>query len=124
MKFKSEHKLKFLTAPHLIAGAPTGLEKFEVGTCHGLWRQDKASIEVWAVINGSPGNGHMDDVMQWFLELARLQNVILAVMDISNLAFKNQLILKWGFQTTKANDRVIKFDFIKTKKKRNEKAGL
>ena len=115
VKFKSTHHLKFKTAPHIISGAPSGLEKFEIGSVHGLWRQGKAVVEIWAIINDKPGNGHMDDAIEWFVEIARLSGVILRVVEISSVTFRNQLIDKWGFTTTDVQSQLIKFDFLNEK---------
>lgn len=109
MKFKSSHKLKFRTAPHVIAGAPTGMEKFEIGTVHGLWVQSKMSIDIFACINDEPGNGHMDDVFEWFFEIARTGALAVRIVNVSSVTFRNQLIEKWKFAPTDDFDTLINF---------------
>ena len=115
IRFKSKNGLKFKTASHIIGGAPSGLEKFKVGSVHGLWRQGETVIEIWAIINDEPGNGHMDDAIEWFVEIARLSGVILRVVEISSVTFRNQLIDKWGFSTTDVQSQLIKYDFLNEK---------
>ena len=115
VKFKSTHHLKFKTGPHIVEGAPSGLEKFKIGSVHGLWREGETVIEIWAIINDEPGNGHMDDAIEWFVEIARLSSVILRVVEISSVTFRNQLIDKWGFATTDVQSQLIKYDFLNEK---------
>lgn len=120
MKFKSPHKLKFKTAPHLIGGAPTGMEKFIVGTCHGLWVQHNLSVDMWAVINEKPGNGHMDDVIEWFFQIAKAGNVPIRVMDISNKTFYDELVEKWKFLPTDHPNVLMRIDFVKPVKTKTD----
>lgn len=109
MKFKSSHKLKFFTAPHIVGGAPSGMEKFEIGTVHGLWVQSRMSIDIFACINDEPGNGHMDDVFEWFFEIAKEGALAVRIVNVSAVKFRNDLIEKWGFTPTDTFDTLVKF---------------
>ena len=70
---------------------------FKVGTCHGLvlFRQD--SIDLLAVINNEPGNGHFDDVMEWFHYACKVQKKNFRVVELFNQRLKWHLINKRGF---------------------------
>ena len=114
-RFKSKNALKFKTAPHVIGGAPTGMDRFEVGNVHGLWVQSPISIDVWSIINNEsePDADHIFDVLEWFIELARLAKVPLRILELKNMAFKAWLIDHWKFERTEMVDQVIKTDFLK-----------
>jgi len=122
MKFKSSHKLKFKTAPHVIAGAPTGMEKYEVGTVHGLWHQSSMSVDVFALINEKPGNGHVDDALEWFFAIAKEGALGVRVVNITAEAFRQTLINEWGFSETAERDTLVNF-YINQKKVIHEKKG-
>jgi len=107
MKFKSSHKLKFKTAPHIIGGATTGLERYEVGTVHGLWNQARLSVDIFALINTEPGNGHVDDALEWFFAIAKEGAVGVRIVNITAEGFRKTLIDEWGFSETKERDTLI-----------------
>lgn len=81
---------------------PTELEPgrkmagYKVGTCHGLVIFDDA-INLLAVINNEPGNGHFDDVMEWFHYACRIQKKDFRVIELFNQRLKWHLINKRGF---------------------------
>lgn len=125
MKFKSSHKLKFKTAPHIIGGAPTGLEKYEVGTVHGLWNKSSLSVDIFALINKTPGNGHVDDALEWFFAIAKEGALGVRIVNITAEAFRQTLIAEWGFSETKEPDTLVNLN-TKQKKinaKTSNKAG-
>lgn len=109
-KFRSTHGLKFKTMPHIIAGAFTGAERFEIGTVHGIWNVSTFSVDVFACINDEPGNGHMDDVFEWFFSIATERGLPVRVTNVSSEDFRQQLIDKWLFVPTKDHDTLIRFN--------------
>ena len=126
MKFKSSHKLKFKTAPHIIGGAVTGLDKYEVGTVHGLWNKSSLSVDIFALINKKPGNGHVDDAMEWFFAIAAEGAVGVRIVNITAEAFRQTLITEWGFSETNERDTLVNLNTKQKKinaKEASNKAG-
>lgn len=107
-KFESTHGLGFKGAPQIVSGEQTGLTKFEVGTCRGLYKITDIAVEIHAVINDEPGNGHMDDVFEWFEGIAKHGKVPLVVLGASP-EFKIELSQKRDFLNTNIPNRMIKF---------------
>jgi hypothetical protein len=70
---------------------------FRVGTCEGQWRQTPEAYEILSVINGNPGNGHFNDVLEWFAYACRCSNLPLRIRKFTNDEFKKHLIEKRGF---------------------------
>lgn len=114
MTFQSTHKLDFLTAAERpLRGLLPESEDwimFKVGTCHGLFRPTAEAYEILAVINTSPGNGHFDDVMEWFENSCRRDGKKLRIKEfIFNRRFKQHLIQKRGFAIGGKDDVVKTF---------------
>lgn len=114
--------MKFKTAPHIIGGADTGLEKYEVGTVHGLWNQSSMSVDVFALINKKPGNGHVDDALEWFFAIAKEGALGVRIVNITAEAFRQTLIKEWGFSETEERDTLVNFNLTQ-KKVIHEKNG-
>ena len=70
---------------------------FRVGTCDGQCRFTPEAIEVLSIVNGEPGNGHLEDVLEWFEYSCRRSGLPLRVLRFTNEAFKRHLIEKRGF---------------------------
>lgn len=90
------------------------IKVFRVGTCHGqfFWHHLPGFGDVLcllSVINDKPGNGHLDDVFQWFEGSARRALEPLLIMDFHNEAFKRHCIEKRGFKEVPGTDHVVKF---------------
>ena len=71
---------------------------FRVGTCHGQFRVTPEAYEVLSIFNDTPGNGHLEDVFEWFEFASRTTKIPLRVLRFSNAAFKKHLIDKRGFR--------------------------
>jgi hypothetical protein len=71
---------------------------FRVGTCHGQWRVMADAYEIISVINDAPGNGHFQDVLDWFEFAARRDGKTLRFMAILNDRFAQHLMAKRGFK--------------------------
>jgi hypothetical protein len=94
MEFKSTNNL-----PFEIAQWHDDYMRFRVGTCHGAWRTDKEgqSYQVLAIGNESPGNGHLQDVFDWFERSCKREGYSLVILEVWNEKFKQHLIEKRGF---------------------------
>ena len=60
---ETTHNLDFLQADNTLTGNPY----FKVGTCHGQYSvDDNGNYCIINVINEKKGNGHFNDVLEWF----------------------------------------------------------
>ncbi len=82
------------------------IQVFRIGTCHGQWQASPKSYDIISVINETPGNGHLQDVFDWFENSAKRDKKELHILEIMNPNFMNHLINKRGF--TGNNHRLIK----------------
>lgn len=99
------HKLDFEVAPWHHNDA---FKKFRVGTCEGLYICTPDLIGIVAVENTHSGNGHLNDVFEWF-EFSCIQNKIpLMVLEIMNERFGKHLIEKRGFTPIEGTSDLIK----------------
>jgi hypothetical protein len=101
---KTKHRLPFEACPW---DRNPAYMLFRVGTCEGQWFSTDVAYVILSVINSKPGNGHLDDVFQWFEFSCRRDGKALMVMELMNDGFKKHLITKRGF--TDVGDHVIKF---------------
>lgn len=81
---------------------------FKVGTCEGLWTSTSMTYDILAIDNSVPGNGHFEDVLQWFEHSCRRDKKNLRFLEIMNIKFKIHLISKRGFVPERKTDNVIK----------------
>lgn len=70
---------------------------YRVGTCTGQWRLTPEAYEILSVINDKPGNGHLDDLLEWFEYGCRRSNLPLRIRAFTNDGFKKHLLEKRGF---------------------------
>lgn len=89
--FKSTNNLGFEVAHHPLYMA------YRIGTCHGQWGVVNKCYYILSVINNSPGNGHLNDVFEWFEFACKRDNYNLMVLEIVNSQFYLHLITKKGF---------------------------
>ena len=94
MSFQSEHKLDFEVAKWIMGP----YMRFRIGTCHGLWGVTKTSYDILVIKNDVKGNGHLDDMFQWFENSCKRDNRDLKILEIWNSKFKTHLINKRGFK--------------------------
>lgn len=92
--FTTTHKLDFEVTAWIRS---EDFYKFRVGTCHGLWRATETTYDILAIYNDQSGNGHLDDVFQWFSASCRRDGRDLRIMEIMNEDFLRHLIEKRGF---------------------------
>lgn len=83
-----------------------GHKMFRIGTCDGQWGCTSDSYFILSVINKEAGNGHLNDVFEWFEYSCKRDNKNLLVLECMNNDFYNHLLNKRGFvslDTTKEN---------------------
>lgn len=99
------HRLDFESKPWNFHPS---IQCFKIGTCHGQWYVSGRIYTILTIINECPGNGHLDDVFQWFENSAKRDKYGLAVNEIMNERFYQHLVKKRGFRPL--NDQcVIKY---------------
>lgn len=114
MDLITTHKLDFEVAPwdFVFTSDPT-MKKFRVGTCHGLFGYDKTYYFILAIGNDQPGNGHFEDVLEWFYFSCKRDKKHLKIMQIMEERFYKHLIKKRGFVNsgtkTKSGLTVVKY---------------
>lgn len=84
------------------------IQLFRIGSCEGQWQFSGSSYDIIAVINNKPGNGHLDDVFEWFEYSCKRDGVHLRVMELMNDKFKTHLINKRGFKPVPKTNNLIK----------------
>ncbi len=92
--FTTVHNLPFTSCPW---HRDHDWNVFKIGTCEGQWRAFHGNYEILSIINNSPGNGHLEDVFQWFFHYCRRDGRGLRLLEIMNENFKKYLIEKRGF---------------------------
>lgn len=106
----TSHNLDFECAPwEPLPGFPNAenFTRFRIGTCEGLWTSTLQTYDILAITNSIPGNGHFEDVLQWFENSCKRDGKHLRFLEIMNKDFKNHLIQKRGFKS-QGLDNVIK----------------
>lgn len=99
--FKSTHNLPFMTAPWEYNVCPEiYIERFKVGTCQGIYQISAESYAIIAIDNKQPGNGHLNDVFEWFENGCKRDGKSLKVLELFNERFENHLKTKRGFTGT------------------------
>lgn len=94
--FETTHKLDFMACED--PKSRLGFHLFRIGTCHGQWRAEFDAYEILSIINDTPGNGHFEDVLQWFEFACRRDKKSLRFMAMLNDRFTQHLIEKRGFK--------------------------
>ena len=93
-EFKSTHNLEFLCAPWWTGD----FIQFKIGTCTGLWTSTPDAYQILAVTNDNSGNGHLQDVFDWFENSCKRDKRCLEILEVWNEKFKEHLISKRGFE--------------------------
>ena len=101
MEFQTSNNLPFEIAPsHYNIFNIKGLDEhvlFKVGTCNGQYGNTKDSYYILSVVNHQSGNGHLNDVFEWFEHSCKRDNKNLMVLECLNKQFYDHLIAKRGF---------------------------
>lgn len=72
--------------------------RFRVGTCNGLWASTDFSYDILAITNDQKGNGHFEDVLEWFYSSCIRDKKKLRILEVWNQDLKKHLIEKRGFK--------------------------
>jgi hypothetical protein len=99
-QFKTTHDLPFEVAdwqPLPGSTHASDFKRFRIGTCEGLWASTPTSYDILSVINNSPGNGHFNDVLEWFYSSCLRDRKKLRILEVWNPRLKKHLIEKRGF---------------------------
>lgn len=102
--FKRTHNLPFEIGDTYLT---PDVRRFRVGTCTGIYSCNGNSFIIIGVVNHHEGNGHLQDVFDWFENSCKREKVNLVVAEILNERFYKHLIDKRGF-TAIDNMNVIK----------------
>lgn len=112
---KTKHKLLFESAKweSFLANAilgnlfnREGWQIFRIGTVHGQWRATQAAYEILSFANDRPGNGHLDDVFEWFEYSCKRDGKDLVIREFWNDKFKQHCIKKRGFKLYNRDDLI------------------
>ena len=71
---------------------------FNVGTVVGRWRQVDKYYDLLFVYNSEPGNGHFDDVLEYFEHACKRDKLDLMFSEVWNKKFGKHLRKKRGFK--------------------------
>lgn len=85
-----------------------GLFEFKVGTVVGLWESTDFGYCIIAIFNKNQGNGHLDDMFQWFENSCHRDKKDFLIIDLVNEKFKNHLIEKKGFKKIPTTNSLFK----------------
>jgi hypothetical protein len=96
--FKSTHNLLFEAAESPYAILDSDHQMFRIGTCEGQWGYTTDSYYILSVTNKEQGNGHLDDVFEWFENSAKRDGRNLLVLECLNNKFYQHLLNKRGFK--------------------------
>ena len=105
--FKSTHNLEFLQGPRFMGSESPYL--FRIGTCHGLWYSKPDAHVLLAVVNDTKGNGHFDDVIEWFENSCKRDKLNFVIAEVWNKRLLKHLIEKRGFTAIEGTENVIKY---------------
>lgn len=87
---------KYIKMFNMDDDGPEWME-FRIGTCYGQWRCNPPYYQILCIINEDPGNGHLEDVFEWFYHSCRRDRMGLMIMDFFNDSFKDHCINARGF---------------------------
>ncbi len=90
---KTVHNLPFEVAPWINPD----FDRFRVGTVTGVWSSDPYYYNILGIDNSEKGNGHLEDVFQWFESSCKRDKKNFRILEVWNDDFKRHLIEKRGF---------------------------
>ena len=109
MSFKSLHNLEFLSAHWDNPFNLDGWQVFKIGTCHGQWISTATSYDILTVVNDNIGNGHFEDVLQWFENSCKRDKKDFRILEVWNTMLAKHLMSKRGFTCQKGDDYIKRF---------------
>jgi len=107
-EFKTTHELNFEVAdwdPNKtkigkflnLAMDTSAFLQFKVGTVYGLWTSTSDSYIILSIYNEEPGNGHFEDVLEWFYFSCVRDKKHLRIEELMNDDFVRHLREERGF---------------------------
>ena len=93
-EFSSTHNLPFEVADWPLSPK---WKVFRIGTITGLWGSTDTSYDILAIDNEDKGNGHLQDVFDWFKMKCIRDKRDLRFHELLNIRFENYL-LRNGFE--------------------------
>jgi len=103
---KTMHSLPFESRPWVC---DPSIQEFRIGTCKGQWNTGIGCYCIISIINDQPGNGHLDDVFQWFENSCKRDGYALKIFEFFNQPFYEHCIKKRGFQPIPGTKDLVKF---------------
>lgn len=110
---ETKHKLDFEARPWK-GGLVDGVVQYRIGTCTGLYEYNDEGISIIVIDNDKPGNGHLDDVFEWFEYAAREKKKRLWIRQFFNSLFQDHCIKKRGFTQSDKNPHDVYKDLTPT----------
>lgn len=98
----TEHRLDFLVVDWSpLPGMPVAndFKKYRVGSCDGLWQSTKTSYDILSIINSVKGNGHFNDVIQWFEYSCKRDRKDFRFLEVWNEELYKHLVTKRKFRS-------------------------
>lgn len=92
---QTKHNLDFFARPWY---RDENFAEFKIGTCNGLYTVDETTYSILAIENTCKGNGHFEDVIQWFEHSCRRDRKNLMFLEVWNDKFATHLSTKRGFE--------------------------
>jgi hypothetical protein len=102
-EFISTNKLDFGTAPFSSKIAQKPMKRFKIGTCIGLFGITQEGYEIHSINNIEQGNGHFEDVLEWFEYVCKRDSGSLIFTNVPTERFKKHL-KKRGYKDVGRND--------------------
>lgn len=103
---ETTHKLDFECARSPYSNSHM---MYRIGTVTGQWGYTADSYFIISFLNQNPGNGHLNDVFEWFEYSAKRDNKNLLILECMNERFYKHLISKRNFvKLDKTNKNCIK----------------
>ena len=110
--FESEHKLDFEVAEWIFPN----WKMFRIGTVEGLWNSTDKCYQILAISNSKPGNGHFNDVLQWFEHSCIRDHKDLRICEVWNMRLASHLVGKEGFIYEDKNNLIKIYGKVPCKK--------
>jgi len=73
------------------------VQLFGIGTCKGVWYPTDNEYRILYVFNMQKGNGHFDDVIEWFESSCKRDKRNLVFEEVINKRLSKHLIKERGF---------------------------
>ena len=102
---RTSHNLPFEACPW---PRDPSIQLFRIGTCEGQWISTDFTYDIISVTNRQKGNGHLEDVFQWFENSCKRDKKALRIREFFNERFRRHCIDKRGFIPIVGTNDLIK----------------